>query len=86
MASQRFEGIWPVTLYCEEGRKRDRRDCLYCVRGMEWIDALDVERSYTSRELIDIVRVRTFPPYRRAYIEHSGAEFIFGCNCWTMTN
>lgn len=31
------------------------------------IDEIDLDRRYTGRELIDILRARTFPPYKGAY-------------------
>jgi len=34
---------------------------------VERIDEIDLDRTYTARELIDIVRARTFPPHRGAY-------------------
>jgi methionyl-tRNA formyltransferase len=36
-------------------------------RDVERIDLIDLDRQYTGRELIDILRARTFPPYRGAY-------------------
>lgn len=37
------------------------------VRDVQRIDEIDLDRTYTARELIDILRARTFPPYRGAY-------------------
>ncbi len=34
------------------------------------LDCIDLNRQYTGRELIDILRARTFPPYRNAYFKH----------------
>lgn len=36
------------------------------------IDRIDLDRSYTARDLINILRARTFPPYRGAYFEVDG--------------
>lgn len=41
-------------------------------RDVERIDRIDLDRHYTARELIDILRARTFPPYSGAYIEEGG--------------
>ena len=41
-------------------------------RDLERIDRIDLERTYTARELIDVLRARTFPPYRGAYFEYRG--------------
>jgi methionyl-tRNA formyltransferase len=39
------------------------------------IDAIDLDRSYTARQLIDILRARTFPPYRGAYFVENGRRY-----------
>ncbi len=41
-------------------------------RDVERIDRIDLDRRYTGRELIDILRARTFPPYPGAYFECEG--------------
>jgi methionyl-tRNA formyltransferase len=42
------------------------------LRDVDAIDAIDLGRRYTARTLIDIIRARTFPPYRGAYFEEAG--------------
>ena len=42
------------------------------VRDVEAIDRIDPGRAYTARELIDVIRARTFPPHKGAYIEVDG--------------
>jgi methionyl-tRNA formyltransferase len=39
---------------------------------VERIDRVDLDRTYTGRELIDLLRARTFPPYGGAYFEEDG--------------
>ncbi|MEP6995488.1 MAG: formyltransferase family protein [Acidobacteriota bacterium] len=46
------------------------------VRDVEKIDAIDLDTRYTARHLIDILRARTFPPYRGAYFR-DGRRKIF---------
>lgn len=36
------------------------------VRDLARLDEVDLERSYTGRELLDLLRARTFPPHRGA--------------------
>ncbi|MBI3011131.1 MAG: pseudaminic acid synthase [Candidatus Omnitrophica bacterium] len=43
-------------------------------RDVERIDEIAPERRYTARELIDILRARTFPPYPGAYLRHGGQK------------
>jgi methionyl-tRNA formyltransferase len=40
------------------------------------IDRIDPELSYTAQELINLIRARTFPPYKGAYIEHDGSKIF----------
>lgn len=42
------------------------------VRDLASLDRIDLDRSYTARELIDLLRARTFPPHAGAYIEVDG--------------
>lgn len=46
------------------------------VRDVEKLDAIDLDAHYTARQLIDILRARTFPPYRGAYFR-DGRRKIF---------
>jgi methionyl-tRNA formyltransferase len=39
----------------------------YVTRDVDKIDEIDLDGTYTARELIDILRARTFPPYGGAY-------------------
>lgn len=39
---------------------------------VEGIDQIDLEGTYTGRQLIDLLRARTFPPYKGAYFIHQG--------------
>ena len=43
-------------------------------RDVERIDHIDLDRKYTARELIDVIRARTFPPYPGAYFIHEGRK------------
>ena len=44
------------------------------VRDVEEIDRIDLDRTYQARELIDLIRARTYPPHRGAYIEEDGTK------------
>ncbi len=41
---------------------------------VEAIDLIDLERSYGAKELINILRARTFPPYKGAYFVDNGRK------------
>ena len=40
------------------------------------IDQLELDRPYTARELLDILRARTFPPHRGAYFVENGRRYF----------
>jgi methionyl-tRNA formyltransferase len=42
------------------------------IKDVERIDEVDLGRNYTGRELIDLLRARTFPGYRGAYFVKDG--------------
>lgn len=44
------------------------------LRDVERIDEIGLDRSYSGRELIDILRARTFAPYPGAYIRVDGRK------------
>jgi methionyl-tRNA formyltransferase len=41
-------------------------------RDVETIDEIDLEKSYRAEDLLNVIRARTFPPYRGAYFVHAG--------------
>ncbi len=43
-------------------------------RDIEEIDAIDLDRAYPARRLINLLRARTFPPYRGAYFVENGRK------------
>lgn len=48
----------------------------HTTRDVTQIDCIDLDRSYTGRELIDLLRARTFPPYRNAYFQENGRRIF----------
>jgi methionyl-tRNA formyltransferase len=44
------------------------------VRDVERVDRIELDRTYTARELIDLLRARTFPPYPGAYFWSAGRK------------
>lgn len=45
---------------------------IHRTRDVDTIDRIDLDQRYTARELIDVIRARTFPPHRGAYFEVDG--------------
>ncbi len=42
------------------------------VKDVQQIDLIDLDRQYRARDLINVIRARTFPPYAGAYFEENG--------------
>jgi methionyl-tRNA formyltransferase len=46
------------------------------LRDVERIDEIDLEKQYKARDLLNILRARTFPPYRGAYFVENGRKIL----------
>jgi methionyl-tRNA formyltransferase len=71
-----FRETWPLIRSGQAPRIPQDSQAGTCHRtkDVEQIDAIDLDRTYTARELIDIIRARTFPPYAGAYFVHNGRK------------
>ena len=49
-------------------------------KDIERIDKIDLDKTYTGRDLINILRARTFPPYRGAYFVEDGKRIYLQLN------
>jgi methionyl-tRNA formyltransferase len=69
-----FKKSWP---FFASGKLRGKKcagakGTYHCTADVEKIDRIELSKKYPARELIDILRARTFPPYRGAYFIHKG--------------
>jgi methionyl-tRNA formyltransferase len=71
-----FKETWPLIrsgraprIYQSKGN-----GTYHSIRGVERIDEIDLDRTYTAGELINIIRARTFPPYPGAYFRRQGRK------------
>ena len=71
-----FERTWPKVATGRAARTLQPRDggTFHRVRDAESLDEIRQERTYVARELLDIIRARTFPPYPGAYFVHEGRK------------
>ena len=69
-----FREAWPLvrTGRARQMQQDQQNGSHHLVRDVEDLDRIDLEEHYLGRELINILRARTFPPYRGAYFEHDG--------------
>jgi len=68
-----FERTWPLIRSGRAPRivQPKKNGTCHRVRDVQSIDEIDVNRTYKGKELIDIIRARTFPPHPGAYIRLS---------------
>lgn len=73
-----FKNTWPqvrekrfLTVGQSEGEGTYHR-----TKDVEKIDHIDLDATYTGQYLIDVLRARTFPPYKGAYFESNGCKIF----------
>jgi len=71
-----FKETWPLIRSGQAPRFPQRKDegTYHRISDVEQIDRIDLNRTYTAKQLIDIIRARTFPPYPGAYFEYQGRK------------
>lgn len=71
-----FQETWPLIVSGRAPRISQHKTggTFHFVRDVEDIERIDLDRTYTARELIDILRARTFPPYTGSYFYHEGQK------------
>ncbi len=77
-----FMEMWPRIRAGDVRRaaQRDQEGTYHKTRDVEAVDRIDLDREYRARELIDLLRARTFPPYRGAYFEAGGRRVYLRLN------
>jgi methionyl-tRNA formyltransferase len=71
-----FRESWPLIRSGRAPRvQQDEGEGTYHrTHDVEQIDTIDLNRTYTARELTDIIRARTFSPYPGAYFIYQGRK------------
>lgn len=71
-----FKATWPMMRSgCAPRLLQDKQEGTYhATADVNRIDAIDLDKTYTARELIDVIRARTFKPYPGAYFSHQGRK------------
>jgi methionyl-tRNA formyltransferase len=70
-AAELFREQWPLVRAGHAPRRpQSAGGSCHRVRDVDAIDEVDLDRTYVARDLIDLLRARTFPPYDGAYIRH----------------
>ena len=70
-----FKQTWPLIQNGQILRKpQAEASTCHRARDVMQIDEIDLDRSYTARNLINILRARTFPPYPGAFFMHGNRK------------
>lgn len=69
-----FQETWPLIKAGKAPRlpQMSEKGTYHRSRDVDAIDEIDLDRAYIARDLINILRARTFPPYKGAYFEVDG--------------
>lgn len=69
-----FCDIWPLIVDRSAGRFPQKKDAgtYHKAKDVQMIDEIDLEQQYKARDLINILRARTFRPHKGAYFISNG--------------
>ncbi len=71
-----FKNTWP-SIRSGRSRKKSQKKSKgtnHRLKDLSGIDKIDLNRKYQAKQLINIVRARTFPPYAGAYYVENGKK------------
>lgn len=73
-----FFSAWPEVKAGTNPRRPQEPDqgTAHGFADLDGLDEIGLDRKYTGRELIDLLRARTFPPFRGAYFKHQGKKIF----------
>ncbi len=76
LAFNLFKRVWPLIRSGQlHGIRQNKREgSFHMLRDLKDIDKIDLNRSYEAKQLINILRARTFPPHAGAYYEENGQK------------
>lgn len=78
-----FEDSWPMIAHGDvQPSTQEGEGTVHRGRDLVEIDRIDLDRHYTARQLIDILRARTFAPYNGAYFEADGKRIYMRLELW----
>lgn len=71
-----FQEAWPKVVAGTAGRQPQSplEGTTHRVKDVERVDELNLDRTFTGRELVNILRARTCPPYPGAYFRVNGRK------------
>jgi methionyl-tRNA formyltransferase len=69
-----FRGMWPAIKAGKAPRHPQIKEAgtFHLTKDVEAIDEIELDRRYLARDLINLFRARTFPPYKGAYFMDQG--------------
>ena len=81
---QLFQEAWPAFKSGRSARRTQSTEGVSCHRAadLETLDRIDLTRSYVAKDLINLLRARTFPPHRGAYFVDGGRRVYVSVQLW----
>jgi len=78
-----FKRTWPKIAKGQAPRTPQAKEAGTSHRftDVERIDCIDLDQKYVARDLINILRARTFPPYNGAYFLDNGKKVFMRLEC-----
>lgn len=73
---QLFKKTWPAieSGVFKRAPQKPNEGSFHYGKELKALDHIDLDKMYTARHLINLLRARTFPPYKGAYYEDSGKK------------
>lgn len=73
-----FKKTWPEIRSANVERipQQPNQGTMHRVKDVEQIDEIDLNKSYLARDLINILRARTFSPHNGAFFLHNGRKIF----------
>lgn len=74
-----FVDTWPLIKKGDVRRfpQEKRAGTSHRKKDVDWIDEIDLYRTYYAQELIDVLRARTYPPHKGAYFVDSYGKKVY---------
>ena len=72
-----FVEAWPKLMSGKiKSRPQPRGGSFHTVKDLQKVDEIDLNKNYMGRDLINLLRARTFPPYNGAYFKAGGRKIF----------
>jgi methionyl-tRNA formyltransferase len=83
-ALELFQESWPRVQSgnCPRTKQDANAGTYHRQKDLERIDEIDLEKSYRGEDLINVLRARSFAPYKGAYFRYQGRKIYLRLELW----